>query len=116
MAKRILSAEPDWRQERDKLFVFPVPKNFGQMLLDYKSHLFTLEQLSDRDHDLVKRYALALAKQDVGTVRSKYGEHAGAQGNSTLDGERMKDEAAKEIEQLEKEVRESAMPIGFMKG
>lgn len=115
-AKRILNAEPDWRQEGTQLFIFPIPKMTGQMLLDYKSHSLTVEQLSERDHDLVKRFALAWAKRDLGEVRTKYGEYPGAQGSTSLNGPQLMAAAEKEMETLQKEIADSAFPMGFMHG
>lgn len=116
MAKRILGAEPDWRQEGRLLYIFPIPKGNGQMLLDYKSHDFTVEQLNERDHDLVKRYALACAKQDLGRVRTRYTEFAGAQGMTQMDGDKLLAEATQELEVLDKEIALSAFPMGFTAG
>jgi len=116
MAKRILNAEPDWRQDGRNLLIFPNPKTSGTMIMDFKSHDFTIEQLAERDHDLVKRYALTYAKQQLGRNRSKYGEFAGAQGPATLDSDRLFNEAAAELEVLEKEISLSAFPMGFRAG
>jgi len=115
-AKRILNAEPDWRQEDRTLYIFPIPKTNGNMLLDYKSFDFTIEQLSERDHDLVKRYALAWAKRDVGRIRSRYASYPGAQGQTELDGDKLLEEAKEEMELLDKEIAWSAMPSGFLTG
>lgn len=115
-AKRILNAEADWRQEDRKLLIFPVPKSSGNLIYDYKSHDFTIEQLHERDHDLVKRWALAYCKDLVGRVRTKYGSFSGAQGPTQLDGDRLLQEAAREFEQLEKEISASAYPMGFIVG
>lgn len=115
-AKRILNSEPDWRQEGRVLYLFPVPRNSGNVIVDYKTHDFTIEQLSERDHDLVKRYALALAKKDLARIRSKYTEFPGAQGMTQLDSARLFQEADQEMEQLEKEIAASGYPMGFLVG
>lgn len=116
-AKRILGAEPDWRQEGRTLYIFPIPKNSSTILLNYKSSQITIEQLSERDHDLLKRYALACAKEDVGRVRSKYASgFPTAQGHEQLDGERLLEEAAAAKEALDEEISLSGFPMGFMTG
>lgn len=115
-AKRILNAEADWRQEDRNLLIFPVPKSTSTLIIDYKSHDFTIEQLSERDHDLVKRWALAYSKQQVARVRTKYAEFPGAQGSTQLDGDRLFAEAEKELEKLEDEIYKSAYPMGFVVG
>lgn len=116
MAKRILNAEPDWRQEGRALLIFPIPKTNGAMRVEYKSHTLTLDQLPERDHDLVKRYALAFAKRDVAQTRSKYAEFPGAQGMTTLNGAQLLQEAQQEMEALERELANSQMPIGYLVG
>jgi hypothetical protein len=116
MAKRILGAEPDWRQEGRKLYVFPIPRGSAQMLIEFKSNHVTIDQLNERDHDLLKRWALAQAKEDLGRVRSKYDSFPTAQGNATLDGERLLEEARVAKELLEEEISLSAYPMGFMVG
>lgn len=117
MAKRILNAEPDWRQEGRLLYVFPVPKRNGYIAVEYKSHDFTIEHLDERDHDLVKRYALAKAKLDLVEVRNKYTEFPGAQGPTNMNWAQLYAEATAEIEALEKEIYQSAMVYqGFLHG
>jgi hypothetical protein len=115
-AKRILNAEADWRQDGRQLLLFPVPKSGGNIIYDYKSHDFTIEQLSERDHDLVKRYALAKAKEDLTQPRGKYAEFPGAQGTAHFNWEKTANEAKAELEALEKEIFQSAYPMYFIHG
>lgn len=117
MAKRILGAEPDWRQEGRTLFVWPIPNHAQTILVTGKSTDIVIEQLSERDHDLLKRRALAHAKRLIGRVRTKYTSgFATAQGHEQLDGEALLAEAAEEIEALDEEIAQSAYPMLFMKG
>lgn len=116
MAKRALGAEQDWRQDGRSLFIFPVPPNAGALFLTYMSHDFNLVQVNERDADLVKRYALARTKLDLGRVRSKYGENPTAQGSTSLDGERLLEEGNTEIEALDEEISQSGYPMGFIIG
>lgn len=116
-AKRILNAEADWRQEGRKLYVWPIPRNASKILLTVKSNLIVLEQLSERDHDLVKRWALADAKYRVGRVRSKYKSgFPTAQGHEQLDGEDLIAEAKEEKEVLDEEIGMSGMPMSILTG
>ena len=115
-AKRILGAEADWRQEGRKLYVFPVPKSDGGLWMDYKSNTFTIEQLNERDHDLLKRYALCRAKLDLAEIRGKYDSFPGAQGNTTLNVAMLTESANSEIERLEEEISQSGFPMGFFVG
>lgn len=115
-AKRILGAEPDWRQENRLLYIFPLPQNMSAMRIEFKSSTVTIEQLSERDHDLLKRYALAKAKEDLATVRSKYDSFPTAQGTATLNWQKLADEASGEIEKLDEEIALSGFPMGFISG
>jgi hypothetical protein len=79
--------------------------------------MLTIEQLSERDHDLVKRYSLMASKKRLGRIRSKYpGGFPTAQGNVDLDGATLLEEARQEEEKLEQEVSESGFPMGFLLG
>lgn len=115
-AKRILGAEPDWRQEGRLLYLFPVPKNANGVWMDYKANILTIEQLNERDHDLVKRYALAKARLDLAEIRGKYDAYPGAQGSTTLNASTLKQTGEAEIEKLEEEIILSGYPLGFQTG
>lgn len=117
MAKRILNVEADWRQEGRKLYVWPIPKNASKITLIGKSSSIVIEQLSERDHDLLKRWALADAKYRVGRVRSKYlSGFPTAQGHEQLDGEALLAEAKEEKEALDEEIGQSGMPMMILTG
>lgn len=116
MAKRILGAEPDWRQEGRMLFIFPIPASARGVMIEYKSNCVDVQQLNERDHDLVKRYALMWVKQLVGRVRSKYESLPSAQGSVTMDGAALLDESRTEKELLEEEISQSAYPMHFFTG
>lgn len=115
-AKRVLGAEFDWRQDGRMLHIFPLPKNSASIVVEYKSNVFDVAQLNERDHDLIKRYALAKAMMDVGRIRSKYDSFPSAQGSANLDGLTMMDDARAVIEKLEEEIYDSAMPMHFVTG
>jgi hypothetical protein len=111
--KRIIGADSDWRQEGRKLYIFPVPKNATAALVEYKSNRVCMQQLPERDHDLIKRYSLARAKWTLGMIRGKYDSMPTAQGTITMDGQRLIDDAKAEIEGLEEEISLSAYPMPF---
>jgi len=115
-AKRILGVEVDWRQEHRKLFLFPAKLPTGKVILTYKSSNFTLEQLAERDHDLVKRRAMAEAKKILGRVRSKFDNYPTAQGSVALDGSVLLEEAGAEIERLDEEIFDAGYPMAFLRG
>jgi hypothetical protein len=115
MAKRMLGSEMEWWQEGRKLIVLP-PATSGTIRLDYKANRFTVEQLNERDHDLVKRMAFALAKETLGRIRSKFDAYPTAQGSVALDGSTLLAEAQAEKEGLEEEISASGYPMGFLVG
>jgi hypothetical protein len=115
-AKRILGAEPDWRQEGRRLFIFPVPKNDVALWVDFKTNIVTIDQLNERDHGLVKRYALAKSKLDLAEIRGKYDSVPGAQGSATLNTGTLRDAGNTELAQLEEEISLSGYPMGFIVG
>lgn len=114
-AKRVLGIESDWQYnpETRTLTVFPTPKTTGTARYYYKSSQFTIEQLRERDHDLVKRYALAVAKEILGRIRGKR-ETLGATGPVTLDGKDLLDESKEEMEKLNEEIGQAGLPMGFL--
>lgn len=115
MAKRILNAERNWfyYPHKNVLMLLPNPKGGGKAFIEYKSTCNTIEQLPERDHDLLKRYALALAKQDLGMIYSKYSTWPTAQGQVSLNGDQLLAQSKAEIEKLEDEIYGSAMPMPF---
>ncbi len=112
-AKRILGADTDWRQEGRKLHIFPLPKNASSILIEYKTSVFAINEVSERDHDLIKRYALAQAMMIVARIQSKYDSFPTAQGSATLNGLNLLDLARSDIEKLEEEIAASGMPMMF---
>lgn len=114
-AKRITGSEQDWRQEGRKLHLYP-KSNVGNAYIEYKSTHVVIEQLNERDHDLVKRWALAETKEILGRIRSKYDTYPGAQGSVTLDGKDLLEEAKATKEALDEEIALSGYPMGFLVG
>jgi hypothetical protein len=116
-ARRVMSAEADWRQENDKLQLFPNPTRSGKAVVEYNSHqINSVIELSERDHLLLKKYALAMAKMDLGRIRSKFDNYPTAQGTTTMDGAALLEEAKTDIEKLDEEIGESGKPMGFLVG
>lgn len=115
-AKRVLGAEPDWRQENRNLYLFPPPKNDVGLWMDYKANIVTIQQLNERDHDLIKRWSLARAKLDLAEVRGKYDSMPGAQGSTQLNAAVLQQSANSELDKLEDEITQSGFPMGFFSG
>jgi hypothetical protein len=118
MAKRVLNAEANWIffQYRKKVLILPNPMGGGVAVMEYKSNVNTIEQLPERDHDLVKRFSLAWARRDLGEIFSRYDAFPTAQGSSRLNGPELKQQAQAEFEKLEQEIFDSAMPMPFVVG
>ena len=118
MARRIFNGDLEWRQEDRVLYIMPsgLQNYYPSAIVYYTSTMFTLLDLNERDHDLVKRFALAQAKLDLGRIRSKYSDFPTAQGSVGLDGATLLGEGQQEIDALNEELADSAMPIGFMMG
>lgn len=116
MFSRVFSAELDWRQDGRVLRLFPV-RGYptGKIFIQYVSNMLTIEQLSERDHEILKRYVMVGCKKRLGRIRSKYpGGFGTAQGNQDLDGSTLLDEARSEEEALNEEIGESGFPMAFM--
>lgn len=116
MARRILSADLDWFQQGRKLYLTPVPRESGQVIVLAKSNIVVVEQLNERDHNLVKRYTLATLMRVLSRIRGKYQQWPAAQGSVTLDADILAADAKEEFERLEEEIALSAYPIGFITG
>lgn len=115
-ARLVLGSEIDWEQRERTLYVFPPAIKPGAMIVHYKASYFTIEQLNERDHDLVKRYALACAREKMATVRSKFDSFPGAQGAATVDGVAQLQRAIQDQTDLTEELAQSAFPLGFLRG
>lgn len=118
MAKRVIGADLNWMYypAKRKLLLWPAQKWNTKALVEYKSNVMTLEDLTERDHDLIKRFALAWARRDLGFIWSKYTSMPGAQGQVVLNGAQLLAQADKEFEKLEEEIAGSAMPMPFVTG
>lgn len=112
LAREVLNGDYEWRQDGRVLRVFPSTMNSGSMLIEYKASKFTVEQLNERDHDLLKRWALADAREKLGTVRSKLASYFGATGGVNLDGVAQVTRAVQDKEDLDKELAQSGFPLG----
>lgn len=121
MAKRIIGAEVNWQffpyETPKSLLILPNPSGTITALVQYKSsNIGAIDQLPERDHDLIKRFALAWAKRDLGEVYSRYSTWPGAQGPVQVNGPQLLAEARLEFDTLEKELSGSAMPIPILIG
>lgn len=116
LTRRVTNAENDWRQENRDLLLWPVPSGGSNVMVFYSTTQVDFSQLSIRDFEFIRKYALALSKRDLGRVRSKRDEWPSAQGTTRLDGERLLQEAETEMEKLTEDLLSSGSPMPFMTG
>ena len=112
----------------NKLRVFPIPTSSFKLYFDYieKADVYTNAQtdvqsdfsnirydnmvyssINDVGKQWIRKYTLALAKELLGMIRSKYGElPIPGGGTSTLDGDTLRSEATAEKEELVTQLRE----------
>ena len=67
----------------------------------------------------IRDYTLAVCKVMLGQARSKFGQIAGPQGGTTLNGDALKNEGTAEIERLDQEINnfsEGGTPHSFVIG
>jgi hypothetical protein len=115
-ARKVLNADNEWIQKDRTLLILPQTTRGGVAMLDYKAAKFTIEQLNERDHDMVKRKALAIAREKLGTIFSKYDQFPSAQGAAVINGPAQLDKAEREHAGLEEEIAQSGFPMGFLVG
>ena len=120
MGKRVLGVDRGWEFNRmtRTLYLLPKPSQSELIYYDYKG-VIGQEHIPDlpiRDYDLLRRYALAEAKEILGRIRSKYASIPAAGGEINLDGSTLLDEAKAEKERLEEEIGETALPMPFITG
>lgn len=107
----------EWEQHGRVLHVLTPNPRTVVLTIFYKSNQIVIDQLSEMDYDLVRRYALMRAKHVLGRVRSKWpGGMPSAQGTVDMDGQVLLEEARAEAEQLENDIRQTAMPVPFIQG
>lgn len=118
MAKRVMSSEEDWRQEGRLLYIFGMKTTSAgsKLIIDYKSGDFSIDTLAERDHIMLKQYALARAMLILGRIRLKYDGYPTAQGSVTLDAAALIEEAQAMIEKLTEDLAASGYPMGFICG
>lgn len=118
--KRLIGAEPNFQYfpYKNKLLLLPDTKgSIAYALVQYKSSSVTsIEQLPERDHDLIKRFAAAWAKRDLGAIYSRYAVWPGAENGVQLNGPALLAEADLEFKKLELEISNSAMPMPWVTG
>lgn len=116
MARRASSNDPTWYQVGNKLIVSPPPLVGGTAKIEYTTKNFTIEQIPVRDHEMLKKYALAFAMMDLGMIRTKYDSYPTAQGTVQLNGQLLIDRAQGMMDALDVEIKQSSAPFAILVG
>lgn len=75
-------------------------------------NLVPYSNINDTGHQWIRKYALALVKEVLGTVRNKYQSVPIPDGEVTLDGDTLRSEAQSEKEELVTQLRENLEEAG----
>lgn len=110
-----------WNPATHRLTLVRNVKGTGEHILlhtfNYKPDVMILQ--SPQSNQWIKDYALAVAKTMIGQARSKFGQIAGPQGGTTLNGDALKQEGKEEIEKLLEDLKnyvDGSQPLGFIFG
>ena len=95
-----------WHPQSHKLTLLQRPRNSNEELMLYcYNHRPDLGIINDvYAGQWIKDYTLANCKMMLGQGRGKFGNIAGPQGGTTLNGAELKQEAQQEIDKLEDEL------------
>ncbi len=92
--RKIVSVDPDWEYVRStrKLRLFPGGQggtgSLGtEILIRYETNTLDTAQLHHYEFDMVRRYALAHAMENLGHIRSKWVAVPSAQGETSMNGD-----------------------------
>ena len=72
--------------------------------INYQS--MTYSKINEPGKNWIRKYTLALSKELLGSIRSKYGSLPGVKGDVSLDGDTLRSEGAAERDQLVTQLRE----------
>lgn len=109
--KKIVGIDKMWEILDNKIYLFPINQPVNDVGILYKG---TLTESEAEEQIWIKRYALACAKQMLGTIRSKFSGINAAGANLAADGEALKSESAAEKEKLETELKGMQRPLPLL--
>jgi len=115
MATRILGGECRWTwlPFQRKLRIFPCPATSSKARVEYVPGTLNLSNPHSWEYHFVHRYALALAKETLGRIRSKYGSYSMADGERNLDGDTLLGEASEAKQDVHDKLMKY-MPTGWI--
>jgi hypothetical protein len=113
--RRMYGADMDWFVKEDHIngkTLHLTPQNrCRQFSVLYKPKVLPLQALEGRDAQLFFEWALAEAKEILGTIRSKYKDYPAAGGSISTDGPELLDQAKEAKERLTEEIADSQGPM-----
>lgn len=104
-----------------KLIIVRRPQNSGETFLLWTFNMKPeIQLLSDyRISNWIRDYTYSMSKYTLGEARSKFGQIAGPQGGTTLNGESLKNEAKEEMEKLIEDLKnyvDGSQPLTWVLG
>ena len=107
----VLGLQPTWEILNNKLYLFPTPQASIKVGIKY-AIIPTEEELASQEW--ITKATLALSKQTLGRIRSKYGSIPGPAGEGiTLDGPTLLEEGKAEWEWLVNDAMLRGEPLSF---
>lgn len=86
------------------------------VLVEYKSKVMEIRELFGEALDVFLRYTLAVAKERLGRIRSKYSDIPFATGTTTLDGTKLLEEGLVEQRELTEWAHNRIKPVAIVRG
>lgn len=117
--RRVFSREFNWLIDHaNREFIISPPDlvDVGTAMVEYVSGCASLNDLSPYDHDLVRKYALAVAREILGLIRRKYSRYPGLEDAIEMDGRDLVTEAREDMRNLEEKVLSSGAPWTVVTG
>ena len=104
--QRVWGGDPEWFFDKNtkKFTLSPAVGYNGIALMEIFSNTVDTRQLDPEPEDFFLRWALAEAKETLGTVRSKYDSYPTVGGDRSMNGDQLLSEAREAKEKLEIQV------------
>jgi hypothetical protein len=99
--QRVSSREPTWEMAGENtIILYPMPVRALGVAVEYVQRKKDWEDVAD----WIKKYALALAKEMLGRIRSKYDRYVSPSGGVTMDGAALLQESREDVAKLSEEL------------
>jgi len=119
--KKIVGVDPMWEYDRFDRILRLYPSDgrdaggaFGsKVAILYQTGEIALDKLHNYEYDLVRRYALAMAMEALGYIRTKYATVPSAQGEQSLNGDTLLGNAEALRNELTEKAKTLRRPLNF---